>query len=844
MQVFTPALVFQRTPSGKGRDKFSIQCLECFGKNLYIGTKEGAVEYLTVNNPSSQQSLTVREVGKRQMGRSGAIIKLTAIPVLNHLLVLWDGSITVLNMFSLEALPALKKIPNVLLFAVSESGIQRDSAELIVASSRRKTVSVYKVHVDRWECVKQVVLPQEPVLLAALGTCLCVATCDRYFLHDHQSQNTTDLFLHNLGKQNIIANKCGKGEFVLNGPGCLGMFVMKNGTSQHPPVQLPDGVMDAAVHFPYVLALQNQSVHIYSILDQQLKQTVPVHNARSLVPTEESVFIVTDKEIQRLSPVPLEDQIHELVNRQRVEEALTLLERLQHLLPRDSYKDLHKNLICTSGMIKFYREAFVEAKELFIKGDLDPREIISLYPAMPVLSEDFTPQTTAVSNAKDLWTLSRNDWPTFQQYLSFLDDFLREVKPTAQGQTCLQDIDSALFKLYLEQGENEKLDQLVSTQNNCNLQMCVADLEQHKRFFTLGLLYQSQGQHFNAIQTWIKIVEDESEDPSNTSVFQHIVKTLSNLEHKQIIWKFVDWVLRRDQEAGILIFTKTNAGNHNTFVPEEVFTILNSYPVALTLYLEYLVNESHSKEEKHHTMLITSYVKRILRSLADDHNNESSTEEMRHKLQQLLWQSSFYNADQIYDQIASSSLHVEQAISLGKNGKHKKALQVLVNEEKDQQAAECYCWRTSAGRDKKFTQTIFLTLLQIYLESSHHVIAAVDLLNKNPESFDLSSVLMVLPESWSLKVVLRFLCESLRGTVHDKRMRGLEMSLAKVETLRHRHALMAATHEKIQVDRGCVCHSCQKRLTGAEFLRRPTGELTHITCHNGLDTGAKGQTIL
>ncbi|XP_026100806.1 transforming growth factor-beta receptor-associated protein 1 isoform X2 [Carassius auratus] len=791
MKVFTPVLVFQKMPTGKGRDKFSIQCLECFGKNLYIGTKEGVVEYLTVNNTSAEESLSVREVGKRQMGRSGAVSQLTAVPVLNHLLVLWDGSVTVLNMFSLELLPALKKIQNVSLFCISESAVQTDSIELIAASTKRKTVSVYK------------------------------------------SQTTLDLFPHNLGKQNIIANKCGKGEFILNGPGCLGMFVMKNGTSQHPPVQWPDGVVDAAVHFPYVLALQNQTIHIYSILDQQLKQTVPLQSAKSLVSTEESVFVVADKEIHRLSPVPLQDQIEDLVKNQRVDEALMLLDRLQDLLPKDSYKDLHKNVICTSGMIKFYREAFVEAKDLFIKGELDPREIISLYPAMPVMSEDFTPQTTAVSNAKDLWMLSRDDWPTFQQYLIFLDDFLREVRPTGQGQMCPQDIDSALFKLYLEQGEYGKLDQLVSSQNNCNLQMCVPDLEQHRRFFTLGLLYQSQGQHFNAIQTWVKIVEEQSEDPSHISVFQHIVNTLSNLEHKPIIWKFVDWVLQRDQEAGILIFTKKHTSSHVTFAPEEVLTILSSYPLALTLYLEYLVSELHSKEEKHHTMLVTSYVKWILQSIEDEYNNKTSKEEMRHKLQQILWQSPFYNVDAIYNQITPSFLHVERAILLGKSGKHKKALQVLVHEEKDQQAAESYCRRTSAGRDRKFTQGVFLSLLQIYLESCQHVITAVDLLNKNAASFDLVSVLRVLPDSWSLKLVLRFLSESLRGTVHDKRMRGLEMSLAKVETLRHKHVWMEATHEKIRVDGECVCQSCQKRLSGPEFLRRPTGELTHISCHSG-----------
>ncbi|XP_052009055.1 transforming growth factor-beta receptor-associated protein 1 [Xyrauchen texanus] len=835
MKVFTSLLVFQKLPSRKGRDKYSIQCLECFGKNLYIGTREGVVEYLTVNSVSGEKSLAVREVGNRQMGRSGAIGQLTAIPVLNHLLVLWDGSVTVLNMFSLEPIPALKKIQNVSLFYVNESVVQTQSVsvELFVASTKRKTVSIYKVCVDRWECVRQVALPQEPVALTVHETCLCVATCDRYFLHDYESQTTLDLFPHNLGKQSIIANKCGKGEFLLNGPGCLGMFVMKNGTSQLPPVQWPEGVVGAAVYFPYVLTLQNHTVHIYSILDQQLKQTVPIGSAKSLISTEASVFVVAEKEIYQLSPVPMEDQIHELVSRERVDEALTLLDRVQDLLPKESYKDLHKNVICTSGMIKFYREAFVDAKELFIKGELDPREIISLYPAMFAMSDDFTPQTTAVSNAKDLWSLSRHDWPTFRQYLSFLDEFLREVRPTTQGQICSEEIDSALFKLYLEQGEYGKLDQFVSSQNNCNLQICVPDLEKHKRFFTLGLLYQGQGQHFNAIQTWVKIVEDQSNEPSHISVFQHIVNTLSHLEHKPIIWKFVDWVFQRDQEAGILIFTKRHGRDRNTFAPEEVLTVLANYPVATTLYLEYLVNDLNSKEEKHHTLLITAYVKKILQSTKGAANNYTSEDEIRHKLQKLLWQSSVYSAGAIYDQIMSSFLHVEKAILLGKSSKHKKALQILVNDEKDQQAAESYCWRTSAGQDRKFTQRIFLILLQIYLESTQHVIAAVDLLNKNAFAFDVVSVLRVLPSSWSLQLVLRFLCESLRGTVHDKRMRGLEMSLAKVENLRNKHAWMEATHEEIKVDRGCICHSCQKPLTGPQFLRRPTGELTHIYCHAG-----------
>jgi len=47
-------------------------------------------------------------------------------------------------------------------------------------------------------------------------------------------------------------------------------------------------------------------------------------------------------------------------------------------------------------------------------------------------------------------------------------------------------------------------------------------------------------------------------------------------------------------------------------------------------------------------MLISSYVKWILQSIEADYSNETSREEMRHKLQMFLWQSSLYNADTIY----------------------------------------------------------------------------------------------------------------------------------------------------------------------------------------------------
>lgn len=52
--------------------------------------------------------------------------------------------------------------------------------------------------------------------------------------------------------------------------------------------------------------------------------------------------------------------------------------------------------------------------------------------------------------------------------------------------------------------------------------------------------------------------------------------------------------------------------------------------------------------EKHHTLLANMYITQILRTDREMQNNDGNMEEMRQSLQQLLWQSCFYDADAVY----------------------------------------------------------------------------------------------------------------------------------------------------------------------------------------------------
>uniref|UniRef100_A0A3Q1EGY0 Si:ch211-266g18.9 n=1 Tax=Acanthochromis polyacanthus TaxID=80966 RepID=A0A3Q1EGY0_9TELE len=827
-KAFTLEQVYEKLAASKERDKSSIQCVECYDRNVYIGTKDATVQHLFLTLGAHGDQSKTREGRARKLGSSSSVTQLRAVPLFNHLLVLWDRCVTALNMFSLEPVPALKKIQHVSLFELCDSSLAAQAAcvEMVTSSSRRKVIRIHAVGVDRWEVVKEVPLLQDPVALAVDGTSLCIATSNRYLLCDIQTGSTEELFPHQHSRQHAIVTSVGRGEFLLNGPGFLGMFVMKTGICQRPPLQWPQEVLAAGVCFPYILTLQPQMLSVYSMLDQQHKQTVSLSGAKGLISTSDGALVFTERDVFCLSLVPFEEQIQALVGHEKVEEALLLLDGVQSHRPLESYKELQKAITCLAGFAHFYREDFSEARDLFIKGELDPREIIRLYPGMQLcLGEDFQSHLDQVNKGRDLQVLWQDDRNTFHHYLAFLGDFLRAVRSTEQGLKCSKEVDGALLRLYVELGDTENLLQLVDSPNECSLDQCVPVLEQHNRFFALGFLYESHGLQNDALKTWVKITDGFHKDSSCSDVYGHIVRTLSQLEDKDTVWAFADWTLQRNQEIGVQIFTKRPPDDQ--FETQNILTFLEKYPLALLSYLEFLIHDLNSEEERYHNRLAVAYVNQTLQ---EEEETKSDARETRGKLQQMLWDSEFYDISTVYDRVKSTTLHPEKAILLGRAGEHSTALQLLVHEEKDLQAAEVFCCRAAQGQGSHFRQVLLLNLLQIYLSSEALTGAAVDLLNSHPQLFALEKVIQLLPESWSVQLVSPFIVGSLRKTFHQRQMARVQKALAQAELLRHKVMWMQASQTKFRVGKEQKCSVCQRNLVGPQFVRNLQGELMHTSC--------------
>ncbi|CAN9502408.1 unnamed protein product [Ophioblennius macclurei] len=829
-RAFRLSHIYEKQAAPKEKGKSGIHCIECYDRNVYVGTRDASVQHFilasSTNGDMSLGSSHLREGRARKLGSSNPVVQLRTVPIFNHLLVLWERSISALNMFSLEPVSALKRIQHVSLFEVRDSSAQTGSVEMVTSSSRRKVIRIYAVGVDGWEMVREVPMHQDPVALAVDGASLCVATSDRYLLCDTQSGSSQELFPHHHSRQNVVVTSVGPGEFLLNGPEYLGMFVMKTGICQRPPLQWPREVLAATVCFPYILTLQPQTLSVYSMLDQQCKQTVSLSDAKGLLSTSDGALIFTERDIFSLNMEPFREQIQALAGRERFEEALLLLEGVQSHQPLDSHKDLQKAITCLAGFAHFYQEDFSEARDLFIKGELDPREIIHLYPDVPLcLADDFQSRLDQGNKSRDLQVLWQEDRNTFHHYLRFLGDFLRAVRGTEQGLRCGVEVDSALLRLYVILEDADNLQQLVALPNECSCDHCVPVLLQNNRLFALGSLYRSHGMETEALKTWVKITEDPHRDPTCSDVYGHIVKTLSELKSSDIVWAFADWTLQQNQETGVQIFTKRPADD--LIDTNDVLTLLAEYPLASLLYLEFLIDNLNNEEERYHNRLALAYVTRALRQ---EEEAESDVRMTRGKLQQLLWESKFFNIAVVYESVKSTTLHTERAILLGRSGEHLQALQTLVHLEKDLQAAEVYCCRAARGQDLKFKEVLLLTLLQIYLSSQDLISAAVDLLNSHPQVFPVETVIQLLPESWSVQMVSQFLVGSFRQSFHQRQMVRLQKALSQAELLRHKCIWIQASKAKFRVAKEQKCSVCQRKLTEPQFSCNLQGEMIHVTC--------------
>ncbi|XP_032508622.1 LOW QUALITY PROTEIN: transforming growth factor-beta receptor-associated protein 1 [Phocoena sinus] len=837
-KAFTLVPAVEREQLMGDREWVSLECVECCGRNLYVGTSDCFVYHFLLEEktvPGGSATFTATKQLHRHLGFKKPVNELRAASALHRLLVLCDGSITLVHMLSLEPVPSGARIKGATAFALNENPVSGDPfcVEVCIISVKRRTIQVFLVYEDRVQIVREVSTPEQPLAVAVDGHFLCLALTTQYIILNYSTGVAQDLFPFCSEEKRPIVKRIGRQEFLLAGPGGLGMFATVAGISQRAPVHWSENVVGAAVCFPYVIALDSEFITVHSMLDQQQKQTLPFKEGHILQDFEGRLIVATSKGVYVLVPLPLEKQIQDLLASRRVEEALVLAKGARRNIPKEKFQVMYRRVLQQAGFIQFAQLQFLEAKELFRSGQLDVRELISLYPFLLPTSSSFTRSHPPLHEFADLNQLTQGDQEKVAKCKRFLMSYLNEVRSTEVANGYKEDIDTALLKLYTEADHDSLLDLLV-TENFCLLTDSAAWLEKHKKYFALGLLYHYNHQDAAAVQLWVSIVNGDIHDSTRSDLYEYIVDFLTYSLDPDLVWAYADWVLQKNPEVGVQVFTKRPVDEQSRFNPDDVISCLKKYPQALVKYLEHLVVDRRLEKEGYHTHLAVLYLDEVLQQRPSASGKDAEVTETQAKLRRLLQQSDLYQVHFLLDRIRGAGLPMENAILLGKLEQHEGALRILVHELADFPAAEGYCLWRSEGRAPPYRRRLFQLLLAIYLgpgpSAPELAVAAVDLLNRRATEFDAAQVLQLLPGTWSVQLLCPFLTGAVRDSVHARRTTQVAMGLAKSENLIYKYDKMKLKGSSVRLSDKKLCQMCRNPFCEPVFVRYPNGGLVHTHC--------------
>ncbi|XP_067054728.1 transforming growth factor-beta receptor-associated protein 1-like [Acropora muricata] len=842
-KAFEIAPVIERIVTTSADRPKMIECIDCAAQNLYIGTFDCFVLHYVIDEGVSPLGKTTFQSGlqsSKHLGMKKPIQQVLTAPAINRLLILCDGGILMFTMFGLEFLATGSRFKGVTAICRNDNPNAFDpfAVEVCMAISKKKAIHVLSVTEDRIIPLKEISLPEPPLHMAVDGSAVGVALANqyRYCMVNLLSGQIQELFHYEAEITKGLVVGVGIEEFLLNGPtDVMGMFVTSEGTSQRAPLSWSERVLALGYSFPYVIALGASSITVHSIIGQDQKsqkQSIAFKGGKCLLNYDKQVFVCSPREVYCLVQLPFKQQVQMLLNEKRVDEALQLAHVAMETL---SGTERDEKLLSTTqqkaGLIYLAESYFTEAGSLMREGRLDPRELIILFPRLLSSNWKYLPSRELV----ELSSLVKGTKQFLAKIEEFLMHYLEETRNNADDLAYKEEVDTALVKLHIEMNSSS-LQDLVSSENSCSVQDTVTWLQKYERHHSLALFYCYHNQPAQALAVWKRIIQGEIPD-SNFPGMEYVVNFLSSSGDSDLIWNHVPWLMEKNQEIAVKIFTSRS---HETFIdekmkPDLIVEYLQRFPVALQLFLEHLVYDRKLEKEKYHTHLALLSLEQVLKMKRKPSSSLESINNQRAKLRHILEWSSLYRVTLLLSKINDDSdLDAEAAILYGKMEQHGKALMILVYKLGDFSEAERFCELHSKGKERNFRVKLFQTLLEVYLkpegDCEPFVGPAVALLNSHMGDFDTTEVLKLIPNEWSIGLISQFLSGSVRLSLHKSRTTKILSGLAREENLKIKTSHMISHKSRLLVTDERLCQACRRPFNDPAVARYPNGVTTHLHC--------------
>ncbi|KAF9890365.1 hypothetical protein FE257_006032 [Aspergillus nanangensis] len=375
-----------------------------------------------------------------------------------------------------------------------------------------------------------------------------------------------------------------------------------------------------------------------------------------------------------------------------------------------------------------------------------------------------------------------------------------------------------------------------------SFERAVVLLEEHRRLYVLSRLFQSRKMSRNVLKTWRRIIEGEDDlggEVTGSGVESQMRKYLVKIKDAQLVEEYGSWLAQRNPSLGIQIFADNNS--RVRLDPTDVVALLKERaPNAVQEYLEHLVFSKNYTQ--YADDLLSYYLDTVLSVLESSPSARASLSESystyralrppkptymnfitenappepwwqsRLRLLQLLGGGSSsqfsslpspslsYSIPAVLARIEpfQNELVSESVILDGLQGRHREALRLLTHGLGDYDSAVRYCLfggprsTSSTGTltevaERPLQSELFKYLLDEFLhieDPSERIERTSDLLARFGSWFDVSEVLRLIPDDWSVDILSGFLAHVFRVLVSQTRETRIERTLSAGLNLR------------------------------------------------------------
>ncbi|KAJ8045113.1 Vam6/Vps39-like protein [Holothuria leucospilota] len=812
-----------------------IEAIACHGNHVLVGTKDsrdGSAKLLdyTIKGGGGNREYEI-DVNKSLKSFSRKPVQqLVCVPEHQILISLSDNIIHVHEMSHFTEMFSIAKTKGASLFATdihktsSASGLVTYHLKLCVAVKRK--IQLFDWRSRSFTEITELGVADVPRSLAWCGHSICVGFKRDYFLINITTGELKELFTTgNTSQIEPTITKLSEDLMAL-GRDNMSIIVDSEGEPAKKYALRWSDVPTVLEHDqPYIIALMPKYIEIRTVDPRLLVQTIELKDAKYITSGSSGhVYIASQECIWKLEPVPIHNQIKELLKDKQFELALHLANMTEEVEADKQMRIQHIQNLYAFEL--FQQERFDDSMKLFARLSTDPAQVVGLFPDL--LPGDYRSKLEYPSKPTELKGANLEKGLTaLIEYLTQKRlDLLNESSPETSRPSSIvegsitttsvkqraQIIDTTLLKCYLQTNDALVASLLRLKDNKCHFEESERDLRIHSKYSELVILYSNKGKHKEALDLLLRQSQKVS---SPLRGIERTVQYLQKLgaKHSDLVFEYATWVLSAHPEDGLKIFTENNP-EVDSLDRRRVLEYLSRASSGLVIpYLEHIILNCGDTTETFHNQLIQMYREKIeklmpefVETLPEGQSFTRAGSEpgelgaLRKKLLGFLETSKHYAPGKLLAFFPKNAFFEERALMCGRAGRHEEPLAIYAHLLKNASLAEAYCERHYDPSEEN-SKDVYFQLFQTYLDppdsqsfrSQSHLVEpeknvgeALNILEKHFDKIDTAKAFGSLPGDIKVDTVQNFLRKVLEIKAKQRRAAQVSKSLFYAENLQVR----------------------------------------------------------